>query len=193
MAKRLSGSFVNLVYDAAVRSFHRRKALSRFLRQVGISENYVADWTTDESSATYLTDCSRLSRTEHGQEVILRMARDLAAQDDFLDLKGWENSEAMISQAKTSIRALRAGLAKLDDEQQSERFRNEARSRHVELQQERSRTTKTLQNLEEQLKELSSKLGTQEAGYAFQNWFYELMDFFEVQKPQALCNSWQAD
>lgn len=31
------------------------------------------------------------------------------------------------------------------------------------------------------MKDLATGLGTQQAGYDFQDWFYDLMDFFEVQ------------
>lgn len=182
MAKRLSGGFVNLVHDAAARSFYRRRALSRFLRQVGVSENFVAGWTSDESKRDLLDRLfDALPKQAHGDELILRMAHDLATQDDFVDLKGWETSDVMTREATSSVRALRAGLARLDDEQLSERLRKEARNRYIDLQEERLRSEQTLQCLDERLKELSTRLGSQEAGYDFQPWFYDLMDFFEVQ------------
>ena len=53
MAKRLASSFVNLVYTAILKSFWRKKALWRFLRQVGIAETFLATWGNDESKREF--------------------------------------------------------------------------------------------------------------------------------------------
>ncbi len=91
MAKRLASSFVNLVYTAILKSFWRKKALWRFLRQVGIAETFLATWGNDESKREFLDRLfAKLPDQPKGQEVILTMARDLAQQDSFSDLVGWE-------------------------------------------------------------------------------------------------------
>ena len=38
-----------------------------------------------------------------------------------------------------------------------------------------------LSKLNDRLTELSTRLGTQQAGYDFQPWFYDLMDYFEIE------------
>src|SRR5688500_10035926 len=115
MAKRLAGNFINLVYEAAARSFHRRKALSRCLRQAGVSEKFIATGSQDDSKRDLLNLLLAALRSHtRGCELALRMARDLAAQDAFPDLLGWENSEVMLQQAVSAVRALRTALAKID-------------------------------------------------------------------------------
>ncbi|HZF11353.1 MAG TPA: restriction endonuclease [Thermoanaerobaculia bacterium] len=181
MAKRLSGSLVNLIHEATVRSFWRRKALSRFLRQVGIAQSFLSAWSQEESKRDVLDRLfAVLPNQPGGQELLLRMARDLAGQTSFQDLEGWEDSESKLREAAKAVRALRAALEQLDDQVISERERKEAQERLRALQEEAARSRQTLAGLDSRLQELARRLGTPAAGYDFQIWFYELMDFYEI-------------
>ena len=42
MAKRLSPTFLTLIYEATLKSYWRRQALRRFLRQAGIAESFLS-------------------------------------------------------------------------------------------------------------------------------------------------------
>lgn len=182
MAKRLDGNLVNLIHEAAARSFHRRKALHRFLRQVGISEPFLSTWTQEESKRELLDRLfTVLQNNPQGTEVLLRMARDLANQDNFPDLLGWEDSKAKIESANSAVSALKTSLKKLNDQIRDEKEQSEARKRHQQIQEEIRRSKQSLENFNLRLKELSTQLGSQQAGYDFQDWFYEFMDFFEIQ------------
>lgn len=181
MVKRLSGSLVNLIHEATVRSFWRRKALSRFLRQVGIAQAFLGTWSQEESKRDVLDRLfAILPNQPGGQELLLRMARDLAAQTSFPDLGGWEDSEVKLQEAARAVGALRAALEKLDDQISSERGRKEAQERLRALQDEAQRSRQTLASLDNGLQELATQLGTSDAGYRFQDWFYQLMDFYEI-------------
>ena len=48
------------------------------------------------------------------------------------------------------------------------------------MQRESRRSQQTLEALGARLNELATKIGSQQSGYAFQTWFHDLMDFFEV-------------
>lgn len=181
MAKRLTASFVTLVYEGALRSFWRRKALWRFLRLAGIAESFLATWASEESKREFLDRLfSKLPNQEKGHEVILGMARDLADQRSFPDLVGWEDSDRKLKEAHEAIRALRMVLASLDDQIQTDRERQQAKERFRAFQEELRRSRETLDSLDRRLTELSRRLGSQDAGYRFQDWFYELMDYFEI-------------
>jgi hypothetical protein len=181
MAKRLSGSLVNLIHEATVRSFWRRKALSRFLRQVGTAQAFLSTWSQEESKRDVLDRLFAILPNQlGGQELLLRMARDLAAQTSFQDLEGWEDSEVKLQEAAKAVRALRATLDKLDDQVISEREKKEAQERLRALQEEAQRSRQTLASLDNGLQELATRLGTSDAGYRFQDWFYQLMDFYEI-------------
>lgn len=181
MAKRLSASFVNLVYEAALKSFWRKKTLRRFLRQNGISRDFLSSWASDESKREFLDRLfSRLPDLRRGPDLLITMARDLAEQTDFPDLRGWEDSEEKIEEATRAVAALESALAKLDQQVVAERDRRAAQERFRKLQKEAQRSRMSLQKFDERLKTLSQSLGTQGAGYEFQNWFYDLVSYFEI-------------
>ncbi len=172
---------MNLAHDATLRSFWRRKTLWRFLRQHGISEKFLATWDTSESKRDFLERLfTKLPNISGGNNRILSIARDLAQQDSFPDLQGWENTTSMVEQAQSAVAALRTALAKLDDQVVSERQRRQAQDRIRQLHEEAARTRTSLESLERRLKDLAQALGLQQAGYAFQDWFYDLMEHFEV-------------
>ncbi len=56
----------------------------------------------------------------------------------------------------------------------------EARKRFVERQRQATQSQQTLQQLNDRLNVLGSSLGEQKAGYEFQAWFYDLLDFSEI-------------
>src|SRR5712691_1630522 len=181
MTHKLAASFVNLAHDATLRSFWRRKTLWRFLRQHGVSENFLSGWDTSESKRDFLDRLfAKLPEIESGQSRILSIARDLAQQETFPDLVGWENSAEMIEQARAAVGALKVALSKLDDQVISERERKQAQERIRLIHEEASRTRASLESLDQRLKVLAQSLGTQQAGYDFQTWFYDLMEHFEV-------------
>lgn len=85
--------------------------------------------------------------------------------------------------------ALRLAVSKLEDQVGSERDREASRRRLRDLQEESLRSSATLESLNSRLNGLAPKLGSQEAGYAFQTWFYDLMDFFEVMNRRPYASS----
>ncbi|MGH7428554.1 MAG: hypothetical protein ACREJ4_09425 [Candidatus Methylomirabilaceae bacterium] len=68
----------------------------------------------------------------------------------------------------------------MDEQVQSKVNQDAARERHRQMQQEAQRSQETLETLNSRLGTLASRLGSNEAGYEFQTWFYDLMDFFEI-------------
>lgn len=181
MAKQLAASFLNLVHEATLKSYWRRKALWRFLRQAGVAESFLATWDEGESKRDFLDRLfAKLPDQSRGQELLLSLARDLAQQDAFPDLQGWEDSERKLEDARAAVRALRSALTKIDDQVNDERERGRAQERFRKHQEEVRRSKQTLESLAGRLDQLGSRLGSQGAGYGFQDWFYDLLDFFEV-------------
>lgn len=181
MAKRLATNFIDLVYSSALRSFWRRKALARFLRQHGVSENFLAAWSQEESKRDLLDRLfAKLQTIPGGQKIIINMARDLTELASFPDLMGWEDSEPKIEAAEKARNLLRMAVSKLNAQERSEKDRREAQERFRDLQAESRRSQETLKSLDGRLKNLSTRLGSQQAGYDFQVWFYDLMNYFEI-------------
>lgn len=171
---------MELIYDAALRTYWRKKPLRRFLRRHGVSDNFLATWAEDETKRDFLDRLfPQLERSDKGTQVLLSMAKDLATREDFPDLKGWDESSAMIQEALQAVASLSkalgarvgGGSSDTTDASRRQADANVANVRRSEL---------NLAKLQADLGELAKSLGTQEAGYGYQSWFYELMAHFEI-------------
>lgn len=181
MSQRLSATFVNLVHEAALKSFWRRKTPWRFLRQQGVSERFLASWDESESKRDFLDRLlSKLPDISGGPRLLRTLASDLAEQTAFPDLQGWENSAQLLDEAKAAVAALKVAVDALDKQVISERERREAQDRLRQVQEEAARSRSNLESLDSRLKALAHSLGTQQAGYDFQDWFYDFVAHFEV-------------
>lgn len=181
MKVRFTPYYIDLVYDACLKSFWRKKPFARFLRQCGVAETVIGGWAPDESKRDLLDRIfAALPASDEGRVVLLRMAKLLMDQRSFPDLQTWEDSAQKIKEAHDAVSRLRIHHEQQEEELQSEEAGRRAREEFKRRQEEVTRSQKSLQTLSDRLNELGQRLGTQEAGYAFQDWFYDLLDFFEV-------------
>jgi hypothetical protein len=121
-----------------------------------------------------------IERSEHGSAVITKMARALAEQTSFPDLENWEDSAEKKRHALAAVKALRDYLGKADEEAVEAKEREETKKRARAAQKLAMERRHTLENLTSRLNALASEIGSQEAGYRFQDWYYDLADYFEV-------------
>lgn len=181
MTAKLSPHFLDLVADAALKSFWRKRALHAFLRRVGISEKFLATWQETESKRDLIYRMFPvLEKAERGPVVFARMAHELADQTSYADLESWEDAKLKKEQAAAAVRALKSYVDKERVAASDAKEQAAARARAAELRAESARRTADLQQLQGRLDGLAVQIGTQEAGYAFQAWFYDLVAFFEV-------------
>jgi hypothetical protein len=179
MKTRFTPHLVDLTFDAALRSFWRKSALSTFLRRSEIAN--LPAWVPDESKRDYLNSIFELLRSsDHGKLKILQLAQFLAEQTAFPDLQGWEDTAEKVDAATRSVAALRSYLHEQEESLTSEQQRQESRRRLRESQAKARESQQSLQSLSDRLSELSGDLGTPEAGRAFEDWFYSLMQFSEI-------------
>ncbi len=101
-------------------------------------------------------------------------------QRSFPDLENWEDSAAKIKAAHDAVSRLRVHHERQTEELQSEEERRQSRDRYRSQQQQASTLRESLEALRNELDELSRSIGTQEAGYRFQTWFFRLLDYFEI-------------
>lgn len=182
MKTRLTPYYIELVYEACLRSFWRKKALSKFLRQCGISDNFIATWGVEETKRDLLDRLfMEIPKSDRGRQGLLRIAACLMDQRSFPDLQNWEDSSEKIKAAHDAVSKLRLYHDKQQEEIQTEEERKRARHEFQKKQAEITRSQQTLQRLADRLNELGMRLGQQQAGYDFQTWFYDLLDFSEVQ------------
>lgn len=181
MPSNLPPHFVELLNDALLKSFWRKKALRIFLRRSHITDSFLATLTDDESKRDWLDRLfPRLEKSERGHALLQTMARSLAEQESFPDLLNWENSAEKIREAKTAVAALKEYLDRKDKEQHDEGEVIQRRHQAEQRREEVVHSQHSFENLRSRLDELCKKLGTQKAGYEFQDWFYDLMAFFDV-------------
>jgi hypothetical protein len=182
MADKLPPQFLDLVADALLHSFWRKRSLRNFLRRMNIKENFLATWHGDnETKRDFIYRMfPHLERTEAGQGVLRNIARELAHQVRFPDLDGWEDSQEKNARATNAVRALNTYLANQREEVETAREQAAARKRALALRVERARQTANLDTLRARLDRLATRLGTAEAGYEFQDWFYDLVSHFEL-------------
>jgi hypothetical protein len=181
MAAKITPHLIHLTYEAALKSFWRKKALRKFLRDCSIPSGFLATWAEDETKRDFLDRLFEyLKRNDEGKANIYQMAVFLADQTSFPDLKNWEDSKIKIEDAKEAVSELKVYLKKQDKEIKAERerehFKKRARERHNEIVRSKSDHEK----LKDRLEEMCKRIGTQKAGYDFQEWFFDMLDFNEI-------------
>lgn len=181
MAVKYSPHALDLIRDATLKSFWRRRSLYTFLRRCRVSERYLSAWREDESKRDLLDRLiPDLERAKFGQEILRQMAEALVEQTRFPDLQNWEDSERKIREAHVAVQALRRLLDTERAAKEEDREAAQSRQRVRALREAQERRRVSLASLETRLAELSTQIGTQEAGYAFQAWLSDLLDQQEL-------------
>lgn len=181
MAAIITPRLIELTYEAALNSYWRKNALRKFLRASRISDNFVSSWGEDESKRELLDRLFlKLQITDNGKAIIFQMAKNLSEQTTFPDLRNWEDSDKKIQSASKSVEELKYYLRKQDENLEDEKNKKEVQERFREesVKTQRSLTDKI--KLKENFEAMCFKVGTQDGGYEFEKWFYELLDFCEI-------------
>lgn len=181
MSEQLPSHFIDLVQDALLKLFWRKNALLTFLRRHKIAESFLATWHETETKRVFIGRLfPKLEKDNKGAQVLKQMAGSLSEQAKFPDLEGWEDSQAKIQTAKEAVVALRYYLNTQKEKADDAKTRDGARNAAHQRMQETIKKRQTLETFSERLKELSKGIGTAEVGYGFQDWFFDLVEFFEV-------------
>lgn len=190
MANKITPRLIELTYEAALKSYWRRNALRKFLAASYVSSSFIATWSEDESKRGLLDRLfQRLQTTDKGKAVIFQMAQNLSEQSTFPDLRDWEDSDQKLQDAHKAVQELKAYLKQQDKEIKSEKERLEIQERARTERELIRRTLTDKTKLQQLLDTMHSKVGTQEGGYEFENWFYQLLDFCEIQNRRPYKNN----
>lgn len=182
MQGKLNPYFIDITKDACLKSFWFKRGLRNFLSQNHISDNALAHLAsmTKREFLDWLFAKLLVKKDDKGHKLILKMSRNLAVQNAFPDLQNHEDSKTKITQAVDAVNLLRRELKKLDGEAEDEKQKEQLRTEAEERRQKNISSQETLQKLNEKLAELAVRIGTQQAGYDFQKWFYDFVDYFEI-------------
>lgn len=183
MAFLVTTHLVHLTYEAALKSFWRKEALRKFLRDNHVAEAHISSWSSDESKRNFLDRTfTALQRNDRGKAVIGQMATALAEQSTFPDLRGWEDSEVKIADAHRAVEELKQLIRKQNEKIRSERdieaAKERARTENAAVRREQTDLAKLMQRL---TTELHPQIGTKDGGYGFEQWFYDLVTFAEIE------------
>ncbi|MDC9598005.1 restriction endonuclease [Xenorhabdus anantnagensis] len=182
MATQITPRLIELTYEAVLKSYWRRNALRKFLLASNISNSFVSAWPDDESKRDLLDRLfEKLQTTDKGKAVISLMARSLSEQSSFPDLRNWEDSTQKIQDAQKAAQELKVYLKQQDEEAQSKKERSEIKERARIERELIQRSLMDKRKLQQLLDVMHSRVGTQEGGYEFEEWFYQLLNFCEIQ------------
>lgn len=178
---KITPRLIELIYESLLKSFWRKSALRKFLIASHISEGFMASWGQGESKREFLDRLfPKLQNSSKGKSVLYNMACSLSEQTTFPDLRNWEDSQQKIQEANKVIHELQAYLRKQKEdfitEKEKKEFQEKAKKERDSIQ--RSKTD--LAKLREEFEALHAEIGTQQGGYAFEIWFYKLLDYCEL-------------
>jgi hypothetical protein len=182
MKYRITPQLTILTYEAALKSFWYKNALKKFLRGCNISENFLNTWNEQETKRIFLDRLfNELQKTDKGKKILLDISLALSEQTTFPDLRNVEDSKDKINDAHIAVSELKDFLRKQTEQIESEATKTERRkmayAENIQIQREMN----DKQKLKESLEILSKEIGSQEAGYKFQDWFYSLVDFCDIE------------
>lgn len=181
MSTRLPSHFIDLVRDALLKSFWRKPTLRQFLQRHHVNESFLATWAAEETKRELLDRLfPKLEATEKGMQVIKQMAISLADQIAFPDLKGWEDEALKQKAATEAVAALKTYLMKTKDGETSQKEKEAVREAALKQKEISRQQSQSLEKLQNRLLGLVPSQGTQQGGYDFQTWFYDLVEFYEV-------------
>jgi hypothetical protein len=182
MAARITPHFIQLTYEAALKSFWRKEALRKFLRECHVAEAHLSSWAHDESKRDFLDRTfAALQKSDRGKAVIHQMAVFLAEQTVFPDLRNWEDSAVKIAEASKAVSEMKAFLRKQSEEIRTEKEKAEVKARVREVKDQIQRAQTDLSKLSSRLDNLLQHIGTQQGGYDFQDWVYDFIGYAEIE------------
>ena len=182
MNKKLSPAFVELTQDALLKAIWFKGSLRIFLIQHQISESALAQWHADQSKRDFIGWLwPRLVKDEKGQNAILAMARSLAEMEHFPDLERKEDTKERIPEAIEAINRLRKAVSEINETIRESKASEARRKDALKELANKQVAQQSIEKLQTALNALMTKIGTQEGGYEFERWIYDLAIFFELE------------
>ncbi|MDC7227536.1 MAG: hypothetical protein PQJ61_12295 [Spirochaetales bacterium] len=181
MKYRITPQLISLTYEAALQSFWRHNALKKYLRGCELPEKYLNSWDKEETKRAFLDRVfEELQNNDEGKAFVLKLALSLIEQKTFPDLRNWEDSDIKIQNAQRAVQDLRTYLKEQNQKIRSEEEKLSSKKRANEERQKLQRQVTDKNKLQERLNSLFTEIGTQSGGYKFQDWFYDLLDYCEI-------------
>ena len=179
--KKLSPTFIDLTQDTSLKVFWYKPSLRFFLQQHKIKESALGQWHLDQTKRTFLQWLwPKLVGNDSGENAILAMARSLSEMEHFPDLERHEESASKIAAAKEAVVRLRREVDKINNNIRESKEAAHRRRKAQAVMEASLAAQQSIEKLNTALTELMPQLGTQGGGYAFEGWFYDLANHFEL-------------
>lgn len=108
MTISITPRLIELTYEAALKSFWRKRALYKFLRSTHVSEQFLSTWSEEETKREFLDRLfDKLQTTDKGKGLIVQMAKNLSERTTFPDHRNWEDSSEKIADARKAVAELK--------------------------------------------------------------------------------------
>lgn len=168
-----------LVFDSLLKIFHRKNT---FLRYIHANINGNIYFNEQETKRELLERIfPYLQSSDAGHRIIIKIGLEISEFKEFPDLYGFEDSQYRVNTAKESVKKLREYIILMNEEISKEQERKDKKEAYrIEVEKQKY-AAQSLSKLEKSLYDLSPQIGTTEGGFNFERWFYDLLDFFEVQ------------
>ena len=181
IAQRLPAHYLELLSDAMLKVYWYKGSFRTALRRAGVPESLLATWAAEETKREFWARLMpELETSDAGIEVLKRLADAVADQKTFPDLERMEDSALRIRTAKKAIADFNEYRQRQREKAQEQRDEKQNRERGRKAREETLSRQHSLETLNARLNGLAAEIGSQEAGYQFEKWFYDLMDYFEV-------------
>ena len=181
IGQRLPAHYLELLSEALLKVYWYKGSFRTALRRAAVPESLLAGWAAEETKrdfwARILPD---LETSDAGIAVLVRLADAVAEQTTFPDLERMEDSALRIKTARKAIGDLNDYRQRQREKAQEQREQKEDREKGRKAREDAISRQHTLEGLNSRLDRLATQIGSQDAGYEFEKWFYDLMDYFEV-------------
>jgi hypothetical protein len=182
MSQSLPSHFIDLVRDALLKSFWRKPTFRQFLSRHRVKDSFLATISSEETKRETLNRLfPKLEKTDEGRLAIKQMAVSLSDQIAFPDLMGWEDEALKLRDARDAVATLKKYVNLVQADEAKERDRQKKRENAQNNRKLKIAEAATVESLAAELTNLVPAQGTPDGGYKFQDWFYRLADFFEVE------------
>jgi hypothetical protein len=181
IAQRLPAHYLELLSDALLEVYWYKASFRAALRRAEIPEGLLATWAPEETKRDFWERLlPSLETTDTGIRVLVRLADAVGEQKTFPDLERMEDSELRIKSARKAIADLNDYRQRQRENAQEQREEKKNRESVRKARAESIARQHNLDSLNARLDGLATQVGSQEAGYEFEKWFYDLMDYFEI-------------
>ena len=177
---RLTPHLFDLIQHAVLASFWTKRAFKRFLTHSGVPEVHLITMG-EETKREYLELLwGWLAKQTFGESVLMQIAENLKDQTSYPDLLNWEDSARKISTAKQATEDLREYLLRQEESTKVSKEADAVRRQRADLSAKNAVARKSFDELKSRFNEIGTKIGSQRAGYDFEQWFFDLIEYFEV-------------